>query len=261
MTLSNIDVLDATTEATVEAAIDTLDNLTSIQTLTVTLADAGADAIFGWDDTAAAYENLTQAEVLAVIGSASLTAQGVVELATIAETNTGTDATRAVTPDGLDGWTGSAQVVTLGTITTGTWTGTTIAVANGGTGNTVGPAGKVLTATRDFQANSSTQSIAHGFGSTPNRVMIHAFVDISGGQTASSWGGYDGTTNASASAFWGISGGNFGDNVGATIAELFESSTVHQKAIATLDGTNVDLAWTETGATSAGTINMILTFT
>jgi len=66
-TLQNIDALDATTEATIEAAIDTLANLTTVQSLTVTLADAGADAIFGWDDTAGAYENLTAAEVRAVI--------------------------------------------------------------------------------------------------------------------------------------------------------------------------------------------------
>ncbi len=108
----------ATTQAT-QPNITTAAALVSIQNLTVTLADAGANAIFGWDDTASAYENLTQAEVLAVIGSASLTAQGVVELATGAETNTGTDATRAVTPDGLDDWTGSAQVVTVGTLSAG----------------------------------------------------------------------------------------------------------------------------------------------
>lgn len=71
MTLSNVDALDATTEATIESAIDTLANLTSIQGVTVTLADAGADAILGWDDTAGAYENLTQAEVLAIIGNAA----------------------------------------------------------------------------------------------------------------------------------------------------------------------------------------------
>lgn len=70
-TLSEIDALDATTEATIEAAIDTLANLVSIQGRTVTLADAGADVIFGWDDSANAYENLTQAEVLAVIGNAA----------------------------------------------------------------------------------------------------------------------------------------------------------------------------------------------
>ena len=38
LTLQNIDALDATTEATIEAAIDTLANLTSIQSQTVTLS-------------------------------------------------------------------------------------------------------------------------------------------------------------------------------------------------------------------------------
>lgn len=97
-TLSNVDAIDATTEATIESAIDTLPNLTSIQGRTVTLADAGADAILGWDDSANAYENLTQAEVLAVIGDSTSTAKGVVELATDAETVTGTDTARATTP-------------------------------------------------------------------------------------------------------------------------------------------------------------------
>jgi hypothetical protein len=68
LTLQNVDALDATTEATIEAAIDTLANLTSIQGRTVTLADAGANAFFGWDDTAGAYENLTQAEARTILG-------------------------------------------------------------------------------------------------------------------------------------------------------------------------------------------------
>lgn len=62
---------------------------------------------------------VTVGNVDAVVSAASLTLAGKVELATVTETNTGTDATRAVTPDGLDGWTGSAQVVTVGTVTTG----------------------------------------------------------------------------------------------------------------------------------------------
>lgn len=103
LTLQNIDALDATTEATIEAAIDTLANLVSIQGRTVTLADAGANAIFGWDDVAGAYENLSQAEVKAIIGTASDTAQGVVELAIASEINTGTSTSLAVSPDGLAG--------------------------------------------------------------------------------------------------------------------------------------------------------------
>jgi hypothetical protein len=68
LTLQNVDALDATTESTIEAAIDTLPNLVSIQALTVTLADAGADAIFGWDDSAGAYQNLSAADVRTAAG-------------------------------------------------------------------------------------------------------------------------------------------------------------------------------------------------
>lgn len=67
--------------------------------------------------------------------AASTTVAGVVELATTAETTTGTDTTRAVTPDGLkDGYQGSTNVTTLGTIATGVWEATDVAIAHGGTG-------------------------------------------------------------------------------------------------------------------------------
>jgi len=61
---------------------------------------------------------------------ASTTNKGIVELATTAETTTGTATGLAVTPDGLkDGYQGSANVTTLGTIGTGVWQGTTIKTA------------------------------------------------------------------------------------------------------------------------------------
>ena len=70
---------------------------------------------------------LDTGDATAIVSAASATAAGKVELATTAETTTGTDATRAVTPDGLkDGYQGSANVTTLGTIGTGTWNGTVI---------------------------------------------------------------------------------------------------------------------------------------
>jgi len=66
----------------------------------------------------------------AVLAQATASAVGAVELATTAETTTGTDTGRAVTPDGLkDGYQGSTNVTTLGTIGTGTWQGTAIASA------------------------------------------------------------------------------------------------------------------------------------
>jgi hypothetical protein len=60
-------LLELADETALEALLDTLPNLVSIQGRTVTLADAGANAVFGWDDTAGAYENLTASEVLEII--------------------------------------------------------------------------------------------------------------------------------------------------------------------------------------------------
>lgn len=190
-------------EATIEASIDTLANLTSIQGLTVTLADAGANAIFGWDDTAGAYENLTQGEVLAVIGDAAADAstKGVAtfnasdfdassgnisidytngqkasttqagfltEIATAAETTTGTDATRAVSPDGLAGSdygkrNVQAYVVEAGTdVATGDGAAYFVIPENMGGMNLVGVHAEVLTAgttgTTDIQIHNVTQA-------------------------------------------------------------------------------------------------------
>ena len=64
----------------------------------------------------------TSGDVTLNVATASDSAKGVVELATTAETTTGTDAARVVTPDGLkDGYRGSTNVTTVGTITSGTW--------------------------------------------------------------------------------------------------------------------------------------------
>ncbi len=61
------------------------------------------------------------------VGTASDSVKGVVQLATTAETTTGTDHGKAVTPDGLkDGYEGSTNVTTLGTIGTGEWRGSPV---------------------------------------------------------------------------------------------------------------------------------------
>ena len=93
-------------------------------------ASAGSGNVVTFDGTSG---KLIQDSGLTLSGSntgdepnASTTVKGIIEIATITETNTGTDATRAVSPDGLDGWTGSAQVTTVGTIAAGTWQGTAI---------------------------------------------------------------------------------------------------------------------------------------
>jgi hypothetical protein len=76
-------------------------------------ADPNADRIVFWDDSAGAYAPLTVGTGLTITGTtldatgggsvpdASETVKGVVELATTAETTTGTDTLRAVTPAGV----------------------------------------------------------------------------------------------------------------------------------------------------------------
>jgi len=79
------------------------------------------------------------------LDAASDTVAGYVELATVTETNTGTDGTRAVTPDGLNDWTGGSGAITkLGTVATGVWSGTAIAATAGGTGLTTYTTGDIL---------------------------------------------------------------------------------------------------------------------
>ena len=109
ITSASISGTSATVTGAVQAAITTCSNLTEVGILT-----AG--------------------DATGIVDAATLTAAGKVELATVSETNTGTDATIAVTPDGLDGWTGSAQVTTVGIVGTGTWQSTDVGVAHGGTG-------------------------------------------------------------------------------------------------------------------------------
>jgi len=59
------------TAALIPGGITSLANLVTVQGRTVTLADAGADAVLGWDDSASAYQNLSAADVRAALGLAT----------------------------------------------------------------------------------------------------------------------------------------------------------------------------------------------
>tara|TARA_Y100000593_G_scaffold91285_1_gene179685 strand:+ start:1816 stop:3453 length:1638 start_codon:yes stop_codon:yes gene_type:complete len=111
-------------------------------------SDASGAVTFGIKGNVGITTALDGADITISPDSASTSARGVVELATTAETTTGTDTGRVVTPDGLkDGYQGSANVTTLGTITTGTWQGTAIGASYVATlnQNTTGQAGTVAT--------------------------------------------------------------------------------------------------------------------
>jgi len=88
-------------------AKDWNDLVTLVSGKITAFADPNADRIVFWDDSAGAFAALTASTGLTLTGTnltvrtSSATQTGIVELATTAETETGTDATRAVTPDGL----------------------------------------------------------------------------------------------------------------------------------------------------------------
>ncbi len=68
-TLSGIDAIDSTTESTIEAAMDTLPNVNSIQGYPFVLSSPGVNAFFGWDNTANGYEILTATEATAILNN------------------------------------------------------------------------------------------------------------------------------------------------------------------------------------------------
>ena len=136
---------------------------------------------------------------------ADASTKGIVELATTAETTTGTDATRAVTPDGLkDGYQGSTNITTLGTITTGIWVGTKVSsvFANTG-GRRYGNILKLIPS--DFVTNDDggvtkfgigyvdTAGSTYGMKPTNANTELYAFVSIPEGMRATHVDIYDKT--------------------------------------------------------------------
>jgi hypothetical protein len=83
-------------------------------------------------------------EIGIAIPDASATVLGLIELATQAEVDAGSDTVRAVVPSTLGAWVGSANITTLGTVTTGNWSANTHNVQVGGTGATTLTDGGVL---------------------------------------------------------------------------------------------------------------------
>ena len=113
--------------------------------------------------------------------AASTTASGIVELATTAETTTGTDTARAVTPDGLkDGFEGSANIETLGAVATGSWEAD--AIAEDYIGNL--PTSKITSGTM-ADARIAASNVTQHEGS------IDAVGTLDGGAISSGFGNID----------------------------------------------------------------------
>lgn len=124
------------------------------------------------------------------------------------------------------------------------------------------PVIKVGSATYVGNSASSTQNIAHGLGSTPIFVMITASKQVSGanGHIAGSTGFYNGTTQGNSTYMVKAAATIAADAAGSTssIVEIRDTTggTDEQVAVCTVDGTNIILTWTKTGAPSGNNIFM-----
>ncbi len=170
-------------------------------------SDPGADRIIFWDDSASALAFLGLGAPLSLSGttldvdSASTSAEGVVELATDAETQTGTDTVRAVTPAGLQSKTASDTAIGLVELATSAETQTgsdaTRAVTPAGlqskTASTTA-IGLVELAT-DAEAVTGTDTVR---ATTPSGVAA-AIAAVGGGTPA---GNVDFTARRSAPSGW-----------------------------------------------------------
>ena len=164
---------------------------------------------------------------------ASTTVKGIVELATTAETTTGTDTTRAVTPDGLkDGYQGSTNVTTLGTISTGTWQGSAISTTylQNTSGTNTGDEPDASTTVKGIVELATTAEVTTGTDTT-RAVTPDALND-----------GYQGTANID----------TLGTITSGDVSGILPSGTVSSSA--QLTDTFVDL-------TSVQTISGTKTFT
>ena len=219
------------------------------------LSDIGASTASGDITSVVAGDSIsgggTSGDVTLNVDTASTSARGAVELATTAETTTGTDADRAVTPDGLkDGYRGSTNVTTLGTVGTGVWNGTAIATAYiaddavtfakaiGVTPNVFESTIKILPS--DFMANDDpgvTKTLqfvdedASGIKPGDNNTELLAFVSIPEGKSA---------THAEVFADANLAFKVYELNINASVADISAAEKGSGTCNTQLDITNVE---------------------
>tara|TARA_R110000787_G_scaffold278204_1_gene387846 strand:+ start:361 stop:1257 length:897 start_codon:yes stop_codon:yes gene_type:complete len=219
------------------------------------LSDIGASIASGDITSVVAGDSIsgggTSGDVTLNVDTASTSARGAVELATTAETTTGTDTGRAVTPDGLkDGYRGSTNVTILGTVGTGVWNGTAIATAYiaddavtfakaiGVTPNVFESTIKILPS--DFMANDDpgvTKTLqfvdedASGIKPGDNDTELLAFVSIPEGKSA---------THAEVFADANLAFKVYELNINASVADISAAEKGSGTCNTQLDITNVE---------------------
>ena len=134
---SQVQTAATTTSGITSTANVTAAELAQLETIGLTTISANQWVALGGINEALTFTELNLLDDLTTLTGANtgdevvadLTTSGTIEVATVAETNTGTDATRAVSPAGLEGWTGSAAITTVGTLASPTLTTPVLGVA------------------------------------------------------------------------------------------------------------------------------------
>lgn len=179
MTLSNVDALDATTESTIEAAIDTLANLTSVQGQTVSLSGSltvESASLINQDVTSDATPTFAGANV----------SSGTLTVGTLAGTINAGGATSLEIPNGTSGTTDAAGEIYLDTDGDGSTITTGVIQVFDGTQNTY-----VVSATNFPSSDNDVPA----YDSGTNSVVWQAQTSSGGGIT---WNEVTGTSQSAA---------------------------------------------------------------
>lgn len=139
--------LNTTTNRTITAgtniSVSNGDGVSGNPTIAVT---GIGSTIQGYDATLAALAGYNTNGLLTQTAADTFAGRTIIGTTNRIDVSNGSGVSGNPTVDISSSYVGQATITTLGTITTGTWTGTTIARANGGTGlTTAGTAGNILT--------------------------------------------------------------------------------------------------------------------
>ncbi len=112
--------------------------------------------------------------------------------------------------------------------------------------------------TRAGDASTATVNYAHSLGRIPNKVKVTAMSIVVNGNNAQASGTYNGTTTSGVYSGWNASTAAFMGTSSSNILTLsLDTSGDTQTATATMDATNVILAWTRTGSTPSTVIQLM----